>query len=129
MDNARFYLGAWRGRSAVSDKEAAKQYAALFEGKEVSPMWDAAVYGFLTQLTELYPDIEMLPEDEADDSPWACSLEVSAAHVIMALRLDRYASVFPTIMQLASHHGLVCFDPQNFKVHLPENLRLGRAAG
>ena len=128
MDSARFYLGAWRSRSAISDKDAAKQYAALLQGKEVSQSWDAAVYRFLTQLTELYPDIETLPEDKADDSPWACSLEVSAAHVIMALRLDRYASVFPTIMQLASHHGLVCFDPQNFKVHLPENLKPNQAA-
>jgi hypothetical protein len=48
--------------------------------------------------------------------------------LIMALRLDRYASVFPVIMQLASHHGLVCFDPQNFKVHLPENLKPNQAA-
>jgi len=123
MDSARFYLGAWHSKSAISDKDAAKQYAALLEGKEVSQSWDAAVYRFLTQLTELYPDIETLNEDKVDDSPWACSLEVSGAHVIMALRLDRYGSVFPAIMQLASHHGLVCFDPQNFKVHLPENLR------
>jgi hypothetical protein len=46
----------------------------------------------------------------------------------MAPRLDRYASVFPAIMQLASRHGLVCFDPQNFKVHLPEDLKPNRAA-
>jgi hypothetical protein len=128
MSSARFYLGAWRSKSAISDKDAAKQYAALLEGKHVSQSWDAAVYRFLTQLTELYPDIESLPEDEADDSPWACSLEVSGAHVIMALRLDRYSSVFPAIMQLASHHGLVCFDPQNVKVHLPEDLKPNRVA-
>ena len=128
MDNSRFYLGAWLSKSAISDKDAARQYAALLEGKQVSKPWDAAVYRFLTQLTELYPDIETLPEDKADDSPWACSLEVSDAHVIMALRLDRYASVFPAIIQLANHHGLVCFDPQNVKVHLPENLKPYQAA-
>ena len=128
MDSARFYLGVWRSESAISDKDAAKQYAALLEGKVVSQSWDAAVYRFLTQLTGLYPDIEMLSEDKADDSPWACSFEVSGAHVIMALRLDRYAGVFPVIMQLASHHGLVCFDPQNLKVHLPENLKPNYAA-
>ena len=123
MDSTRFYLGVWRSKSAISDKDAARQYEALLEGKEGSEPWDADVYRFLTQLTELYPDIDTLPDDEADDSPWACSLEVSDAHVIMALRLDRYASVFPAIMQLANHHGLVCFDPQNFKVHLPEDLK------
>jgi len=128
MDSARYYLAAWRSGSAVSDKDAAKQYAALLDGKAVPQSWDAAVYRFLTQLTELYPDIESLPEEQVDDSPWACSLEVSDAHVIMALRFDCYASVFPAIMQLASHHGLVCFDPQNFKVHLPENLKPDQAA-
>ena len=75
MVNARFYLGAWRSKRSISDIDASKQYAALLEGKEVSQSWDAAVHRFLTQLTELYPDIEMLPEDKADDSPWACSLE------------------------------------------------------
>ena len=129
MGSARFYLGAWSSKGAISDKDAAKQYAALLEGKEVSQSWDAAVYRFLTQLTELYPDIETLPEEKADDSPWACSLEVSDGHVIMALRLERYTSVFPVVMQLASHHGLVCFDPQNFKVHLPEDLKPNRVPG
>ena len=123
MDSSRFYLGVWHSRSAISDKDAARQFAALLEGKEVFQSWNAAVYRFLTQLTGLYPDIDTLPEDKVDDSPWACSIEVSGDHVIMALRLDRYASVFPVIMQLANHHGLVCFDPQNFKVHLPENLK------
>lgn len=129
MDNSRFYLGAWRSKSAISDRDAAKQYAALLEGRELSQPWDAAVYRFLAQLTELYPDLETLPEEKADDSPWACSLEVSDGYVIMALRLERYASVFPAIMQLASHHGLVCFDPQNFKVHLPEELKPNRLPG
>jgi hypothetical protein len=77
MNSARFYLGVWRSKSAVSDKDAARQYSDLLEGKEVSQPWDAPVYRFLTQLNELYPDNETLPEDKAVDSTWACSLEVS----------------------------------------------------
>lgn len=128
MNSARFYLAVWRSNSAISDRDAARRYATLLEGKEASQNWDAAVYRFVTQLNELYPDIETLSEDQTDDSPWACSFEVSGGHVIMALRIDRYADVFPVIVQLANHHSLVCFDPQNFKVHLCENLKSERAA-
>ena len=117
-----FYLGIWSSESAPSDKDAAERYAALAAGQDVPTGFNAAVYAFYIELTSHYLDIEMVAEEERDSCPWACALEVSGVHVIMAMRPDKYANVFPLVLQLADRHGLVCFDPQNAKVHLPSRL-------
>ena len=113
-----FYLAVWKSGDELSDSEAAKHYAALSAG-ETAGKFDVAVYRFQAQLTMRYPNIDMLSEEEIEASPWAEPLEISDDHVIMALLQDRYAEVFPLILQLAAVNGLVCFDPQNTKVHLP----------
>lgn len=64
----------------------------------------------------------MLAEEDLDSSPWACALEISGSHVLLAMRPEQYSNAFPVILQLADQHGLVCFDPQNGKVHLPSRL-------
>src|SRR5690348_13839880 len=113
-----FRLAVWKSRAELSDSEAAKHYAAL-SAEETAGKFDIAVYRFQAQLTMSYPDIDLLSEDEIEVSPWARPLEISDDHVIMALRQDRYAEVFPLVLELAAVNGLVCFDPQNIKVHLP----------
>ena len=117
-----FYLGVWRSETTLSDKDAAKRYVALSEGQEIPKGFDAGVYKFHAQLTDMYPDLDLIPEDEEESSPWACSLEVSSTHVIMAIQPEWYTRVFPVILQLADQHGLVCYDPQNEKVHLSAHL-------
>jgi hypothetical protein len=50
-----------------------------------------------TLLVSLCPEIDTLPEDELDDSRWACRMEVPDRHVVMAiLRSD---SPFPEIRE------------------------------
>ena len=120
-----FYLGVWSSERELSDKDAAKRYAALAEGQDVPAGFNGAVYAFVVELTSHYPDIDAVAEEDMDSCPWACSLDVSESHVIMALTQDNYASVFPLVLQLADRHGLVCYDPQNAKVHLPSRLMQG----
>ena len=115
------YLAVWGGRDALSNRDAAKYYAALQEGK-APQAFDAAVYAFSSALTRHYPDLEMVPEEDLDASPWASAPEISGNYMIVALRAERFAEVFPLILQLAEEYGLVCFDPQNTKVHLPSRL-------
>ena len=116
-----YYLAVWGGGKALSDREAAKYYASLLDG-EMLPEFDAGVYAFNCALTRRYPDLEMLGDEEADASPWAATPDISGGHMIVALQAGRYAEVFPLILELAHEHGLVCFDPQTTKVHLPAHL-------
>ncbi|MBZ5575972.1 MAG: hypothetical protein LAP40_05370 [Acidobacteriia bacterium] len=120
---ARRYLGLWESDHAISDKQAAKRFAELLEGRGVPSEFNGGVYAFCADLTAHYPEIDMVPEEDLESCPWACAMESSAFHVILALRPDGYPKVFPLILQLADVHGLVCFDPQVFKVHLPSRLK------
>ena len=117
------YLGVWRSEIPLSDRAAAKQYAALSEGQDAINRFDAAVYAFYSQLIELYPALDMLPEDEEGSSPWASSPDFSGVHVSIAVQPNHHAKVFPVILHVAEKNGLVCFDPQNAKVHLPSCLQ------
>jgi hypothetical protein len=115
------YLGVWNSLAPISDEEAAHQYQLL---KDVGSerRFDDKVYAFYSRLISLYPEIDALPEDELDDSPWACSMEVSGSHVIMAILPEKCDKVVPQVLTLAEENGLVCFDPQAGQVYLPPHL-------
>jgi len=123
----RFYLGVRNGLTAISDDEAAARYLVLSDEKSSQREFDAQVYAFYRRLTELYPEVDMLPEDQLGSSPWACSIEMSGGHVIMAIQLENHEKIAAEIMALAGQHELVCFDPQAGRVYLPPRLKVGQA--
>lgn len=122
----RFYLAVWRSEKDLCVRDAAKRFAAFMAG-EAGTGFDESVHRFYSDLTRRFPDIDMMTDEEMDASPWACGLDVTGNHVIMALLHDRYAEVFPLILHLADVHDLVCFDPQNANVHLPALKRMAAA--
>jgi hypothetical protein len=127
---APLYLGVWNSLTPISDEEAARQYRLLREVESVPRRFNAEVYAFYSRLVSLYPEIDALPEDELGDSPWACSMEVSDSHVVMAILPGECEKVVPQVLALAEENGLVCFDSQAGRVYLPPHLaaKLGGAA-
>ena len=115
------YLGVWNCLTPISSEEAAHQYKLL---KEVGSerRFDDNIYAFYAKLIGLYPEVETLSEEDLDGSPWACSMEVSGSHVIMAIVPEQSEKVVPQVLVLAEEHALVCFDPQAGKVYLPPHL-------
>ena len=105
-----FFLGVWNSPTAISDDEAAARYRRLSGQKSGEPEFDAQVYAFYCRLTRLYPEVEMVPENELASCPWACSLDVGSDHVIMAIQPEQSDRVAPQILALAAQHELVCFD-------------------
>ena len=112
----------------MSDDEAARQYSLLSDGKASPGKFDSQVYAFYFHLTELYPEIDMVPESELDNCPWACAIEMAGGHVIMAITPEEAERLVPDLLTLADQHDLVCFDPQAGKVHLPPHLRAREAS-
>ena len=86
------YFGVWNSLTPISDEEAARQYRLLRDLESTARRFDAEAYAFYSRLMSLYPEIDTLPEDELDDSPWACSMEVSDSHVIMAVLAENATS-------------------------------------
>ena len=115
------YLGVWNCLTPISSEEAAHQYKLL---KEVGSerRFDDNIYAFYAKLIGLYPEVETLSEEELDDSPWACSIELSGSHVIVAIMQEQSEKVVPQVLALAEENGLVCFDAQAAKVYLPPHL-------
>ena len=115
------YLAVWNSLTPISDEEAAHQYQ-LPKDVGSERRFDDKVYAFYSRLISLYPEVETLSEEELDSSPWACSMEVSGSHVIMAIVPEQSEKVVPQVLVLAEEHALVCFDPQAGKVYLPPHL-------
>ena len=116
------HLGVWSSDTAISNREAAELYVKLREGRYKPDGFDGEVYAFYCQLILYYPEIDLVPEPDLDGCPWACALEVSDRYVIMSIQRNKSANVIPLVLALAEQHGLVCFDPQAGKVHLPSRL-------
>src|SRR5215470_8181354 len=117
------YLAVWNSPTAISDDEAAMRYVVLTSDKSAEREFDGRVYTFYCGLTSLYPEVEMVPEDELGSCPWACGIDVSGDHVVMAIQPEQFETVMPQVLSLAEQYELVCFDPQAGKVHLPAHLR------
>ena len=115
------YLGVWNSLTPISDEEAAHEYQLL---KEVGSerRFDDRVYAFYSRLINLWPEVETLSEEEVDDSPWACNMEMSGSHVIIAIVPEQSEKVVLQVLALAEENGLVCFDPQAGQVYLPPHL-------
>src|SRR6516164_3702076 len=115
------YLGVWNCLTPISSEEAAHQYKLL---KEVGSerRFDDNIYAFYAKLIGLYPEVETLSEEDLDGSPWACIMEVSGSHVIMAIVPEQSEKVVPQVLALSEENGLVCFDPQARQAYLPPHL-------
>jgi hypothetical protein len=112
-------FAVWHSEKAISDKEAADLFTRLYEQRKVPIEQHIDVYSFYNELSATYPEVDMVSEEDLDTCPWACAHERSGAHVIMSVMDEKAAELSPTILK----HGLVCFDVQAHKVHLPSELQ------
>lgn len=108
-------VAVWDGDAPANDEHAVRVNEELWaryeEGaEEPSPR----ILAFLRELTARYPDLEDLPENEIEDSPWSVSPTDDAVGVYSYLCLvySKIEEALPFIVQTAKRHGLVCFDPQ-----------------
>jgi len=115
-------LAVWHSQRAISEKEAADVYQELYEQQRIPSLQHVDVYAFYNELIARYPDVDTLADEDIDASPWASSFDRSGFHIIMFMLEERADEVVPVVLELAEMYGLVCFDPQTKKLHLPSNL-------
>lgn len=122
-----FDLGVWHSPRPLEAAEAADVYLALAEGTDprtiAAVSASPAVSRFLAALAERYPDLDDLPDDRVDDSPWSSGFEKSDCHVLLSVRWSAPDAVIRLISDLASEHELVLYDPQGEQVQIPPALR------
>lgn len=120
-----FDLGVWYSPQSLSDAEAGECFAAFRSdgGVTCRVAGNERLAEFVDALTSRYPQIDDLADDQIDACPWNVPFDVSEAHVTIPIMWSRMTEIAPVVMELAERHGLVCYDPQSRKVHLPPGLR------
>ena len=110
-------LGVFFTQRPLSADDAMERYSAYCSGDfahflEPSP----SIERFLKDLTDRYPQIDDVTEDQLDDCPWSIAFDVSDGHVLMPMVHSKADEVAPFVVTLAGRHGLVCVDPQDGRV-------------
>ncbi|MGA3295739.1 MAG: hypothetical protein ABSE45_17375 [Candidatus Acidiferrales bacterium] len=115
-----FDLAVWKADDpGLTDSDAGKIFLQLCDGAHEG--WPAApeVEAFYRELTQRYPELDDLPEEEVDNCPWSARLDRSAHHVIMTVVWSRADEIRSVVLDLAGKHSLLLFDPQEGKIIRP----------
>ncbi len=110
-----FDLGVWHSPRALTRKEADRIYRALCEDglpEDLTP--SPAVAAFARDLEK------KSPEEAMEDWP---PTPLYDTYLILHLAWSSAEKLAPVILRLAAKHGLICYDPQEEKVHHPPKLR------
>lgn len=109
-----FDLAFWRQESIPTAEEAAYVYDQLVDGLMGVVDESPAIDNFYQSVISVIPD---LTEENMEDSPWASPLYVTGECVIAAISWSQSKEVSSLLLDLASGHGLIAYDPQEQLVH------------
>ena len=118
-----FALAVLSADQALDTATAGRIYAALCEGEpgDVPGGLRAApaLRAFARDLLAHYPDLDSLPDDAVDESPWSVAPDIGEAHVVMSFVWSRAEEAAQLVRELAGRHGLTVYDPQEDRVIPP----------
>ena len=118
-----FDLCVWREEQPITANQAKEVYLYLQDagepGVELDVRPDARVGTFYTELMERHPALETLGIKEGEASPWSMTPFETQESVTMCMGYRESDTVAPEIIELAGKHGLVCYNPQKYRVHNP----------
>lgn len=117
-------IAVWEGERPANHAAALETYNEMWARYEDTdePASDR-ILSYIEELTAKYPDLDDLPDDDVDDSPWADSPlqgNVMGPFFYFALVPSKADETVPFIVETARRHELVCFDPQQEKLLWPE---------
>lgn len=114
-------IAVWVGDAPASHADAAERYAALMPLLEQPPAesQQPTLVAFADDLLARYPDIT---EDAGEDSPWSTGPlknEIVGSLFYFPMRYSAAQATIPFIVERATAHDLVCFDPQTERLLTP----------
>jgi hypothetical protein len=120
-----FDLAVFSAAAPLTADEAREVYLRLSDEDDWS-QWlkeDERVDRFAREIRQRWPDIDDLPEDEVDASPWSVGFDVSPAHMIVSFVWSTADEAVPAFIEMARRHGLYVFDPQEDVLILPNGAK------
>ena len=116
--NVSYDLAVWEGEMPNSDYElnAALEMNMAILNVEPAPEPTTRIRTYVEALLARWPDLDFDNEDEdEDETPWADGPMMNNAAgpiIYFAMVYSKAEEAAEFAAQLASEHGLVCFDPQ-----------------
>jgi len=116
-----FDLVVLSGAKALDADRAQEIYEHLCEGEPWDRFLiaDPRIADFVHEITRRWPQVDDMPPDEVERSPWSVQFDVSLTHVISAMVWSKADEVAPVYVATALKHGLNVFDPQEGILHSP----------
>jgi len=111
-------LGVFYTERPLTDEQAGERYTAYCEEQDLGPFIEPSprVAAFVRELTDDYPQIDDVPEEDLEACPWSIAFDISEGHVLMSMTYFWAPDMSDVITGLADKHGLVCFNPQSGKI-------------
>lgn len=113
----------WNTQARLNNAEAGSLYHALCDGDISGIFPNAAIDALYTELTSLHPEIDDVPETQADDldlCPWSVKIDCSPGHLILCCVWSKGSYVRDLVGSLARKHNLTIFDPQTEQIYYPD---------
>ena len=119
-----FDLAVINVKDDTDEEEAQRIYYELCNGnyEVVSP--SESIELFYQEITNLYPEIDDLPEEKIDSCPWSNAFDISDGAVLINITWSRVEEIAPLIITMATRYGLACYDPQASELHVPPTMPL-----
>ncbi len=125
-------LGVFYTEKPLTDEDAVARYVAYCEEQDLTPFIEPSprIAAFLKELTDRYPQLHDMADEELENCPWHGSFDVSKGHVLMPITYFWAPDLSEVVVDLAAKHGLVCVDPQSSEIlTAPPALLAGKEAG
>jgi len=117
IQQVSFNLAFWIGNPPKDDTAAAAEFERLHTLHRGGEATDARpeLLAFISEITERYPDLMDLPDDEVDDGVWSdgpLTGNASGPLLYLGIVWSRVDEVVPFLVDRARARQLIIFDPQ-----------------
>ena len=111
-------LGFFSFREGITTTDVRNAYLESCKGGNVSWPASASLDNFVQSLEDKYPCIDTLPDEDLDDSPWACGFDKGDGYIIVSMAFSQAEDVGNFIWSLLEKNKLIVFDPQADKAYI-----------
>lgn len=116
-------IAVWDIPRTFSRQEAIQAWSAMFNVDETSELLEDStkISEFQRELEEKYPQLDTLPDDKLDESPWSCEFEPEGPTLTLSCVWSRAEEIAHFVFDLAMKHHLAVLDFNTELIYLPSN--------
>ena len=114
-------ISVWSIPRVFSRQDAIQAWSDICDDDGTfEPFEDSPKLGeFQRELEDKYPQIDTLPDDKIDESPWSCGFEPEGPTLTLSCVWSRAEEMSDYVFDLAMKHNLAVFDFTSELIYMP----------